>query len=299
MSESLCVATLQLLDALVRTGDCAVVDGLLPAPAQLPQRSLEKSGEDWPSASPESLARHFDGLADPRSLADFSAALLAAQRQQRTLDTATPLALDLPAISTLTAAAASHRTIARASVQLSSGSLTADDRALFSVVLLNKMDGWHSSQLATTLALSSLLQALAVDRRPHVQLFVMGRHAPAAAAAVAVAGRGAGERSVIECVHGLWRSGRRREQRIANLPQRLAACKAAMSDSAPLPTAARAHSASPASPAAASAGVVSGVSGPADSAEVQCFLRAWLTLEALVVELCAAQYSQHTQPVAV
>ena len=270
MSDSLCLATLQLFLAMVRTRDPAVVDCLLPPPAAADHATAASQPLSPPLAS---LGALLDGLAEPRSHPEFADSLVdlhtAASGAHATVDIAAPIALQPP----LSLSDSRH---SPSCIQLSAASLPSDDAAMFASVLLNRVDGWlDASQPAINFALSALLAALAADRRPHVQLLVMGRQSAAAAAE--------GERSVLSSVVRLWRNGRRREHRIANLSQRLAACKAHMSSSGqqqPLN-------------AAAAVGAPSGAAA-ADSAEIALFLRAWLTLEAFVVEWCAIQYSEQT-----
>lgn len=271
MSDSLCLSTLQLFLALVRTRDEAVIDCLIDNPVD----STAAAGAALsPSPSLDSLALQFDGLGHIRTHPDFADTLVDVQRQRHmhsTIDTATPLSLSLP----LHPPSATVRAVSEQPpiVHLSAAALSSADRSMFASVSLNKLDGWlDSSHHSTNLLLSSLLAALACDRRPHVQLLIVGRQR-----AVPVAGADI-DHSVLSSVVRLWRNGRRREHRIPNLNPRLAACKAAMS----------AHLSSAASDS------IAGTSGPAaaDSVDVQRFMRLWLMLEAVVIELGAIQYCE-------
>ena len=298
MSDSLCAATLQLFIALVRTKDPAIIDCLLPPSTATPDTAAAATAGSSPfTPTLDAFGALFDGLTDPRSHSDFADTLLDVQRRTHahsTLDTALPIPLPLPlppatAAATVAAAAAAEQATAqlRPSVVLSVSSLPSADRAMFGVVALNKLDGWlDSSQQATNVLLSALLAALACDRRPHVQLLMMGRQQTAASrAASATAGDGA-DRSVLSSVQGLWRAGRRREHRIPSLPHRLAGCRAAMTAQQRGGAAALSDELS---------ATVASRPAAADDVNVQRFLRAWLLLEAFVVELAAIQYSQLTQ----
>ena len=295
MSDSLCQATLQLFIAMVRTQDPAIVDCLLPptpstshfsaaATAGISEAAAPPNADEPFSPSLDSLGPLFEGLTDPRSHADFADTLLDLLTNRHalsTLDAAAPLALSLPPLPT-----AADPPIAqlRPPIEVCVDSLPAADCLLFASVALNRLDSWlDSSHTATNVLLSTLLAALAFDRRPHVQLLIMGRRTanPAVGGGVVTgaAAGGNGERSVLSSLIRLWRNGRRREHRITQLPQRLAASKAAMGG----PLSAARSTAGPSGPAVA------------DSADVQLFLRSWLMLEAVVVELCAIQYSEQTR----
>ena len=274
MSDSLCLATLQLFIAVVRTKDPAIVDLLLPPPPSTQPFSAAVSDDKRDSAaavslfspSLDSLALLFDGLGDPRSHADFAGTLIDAQREQyahSTMDTTAPTSLSTPRPPT-----------AGPPVLLSAASLPSADRSMFAAVTLNKLDSLlDSPHHATNVLLSTLLAALACDRRAHVQSWMMGRQSAAAASDE--------ERSVLSSVVRLWRNGRRREHRIPNLTQRLAACKSSLSQ----------HW------SAASGELSAGAGGPAaaDNVDVQRCLRSWLMLEAVVIELCAIQYCQQAR----
>ena len=299
MSDSLCLATLQLFVALVRSHDPAIIDCLLP-PAH---PTLSSTDGDETSASDAVLADApfdpsldafsllFDGLGDPRSRADFADTLVDVQRERHahsSLDTELPIAPPLhqprtSATSTSgTTAAPQPISPPCSAIHLLVPSLSSDDRALFAGVCLNRLDGWlESSHDATNVLLSALLAALACDRRPHIQLWMMGRQTAVqagGAGVTAAAPGGEDERSVLWSVVRVWRKGRRREHRLTNFTERLAACKAAMDGRAS--TVCGESAARPTN------------STGANNVDVQRFLHSWLLLEAAVIEWCGIQYSE-------
>ena len=267
LSDGLCQSTLQLFITLLQTRDPLVFDCLIPSvtpsvsstpsasePASPLQDGLGSPPPSSPSPAFAFSPAKFEGFDDPHGHPDYADALLDAQAEALSWTTAFSSA---PPSSP------------------PSPSYPASDAAMFLTTLAHKLDALFDHRLPTNLRLSFVVALLFHCPSPRVR----EQLARVSAAATSPP-------SVLSTLAGLWKAGRRRQQRLPSFSTRLAACKQRMSLMA-----AQAASSSASEHGTAIAldpsAAVSPAGPPAESLDVETFLQAWLVLEGVLLELSA------------